>query len=271
MRLRFVLDDEFVPGGNYDSRIGNSVSLYIFKDKVLTFSRVIPYEEIKEGREYVIRKTEATSGNLDMVAWAVPAGGNNALIPVYAMGDKFEQQTVRLEAMTRADLYKPILGDRFLSTVEAVEKIDRPSSHTFQMQYGMCRIRVNIIDETGVFARPGAAPCVLLDGVMSQMNLQKKGVGPEATVETALSCESGDNINFSTGDFGVLPSADWQTVSVRIVCAGEVVATLTVPKENLPTGAKAGAYLIFEYRIDASEFLVTIDDFTHKIVIIDRI
>lgn len=270
MLLAFYLHDDY-ESGDYDSKVGNDVALYIFKDKKLSYSNIIPYSEIQGGKEYAIRKTPEIAGNLELIAWAVPLHGDNSLIPQYQIGDLFDYQFMEHAAARAEERLAPICYDIHLGNVSSVEAINKPTSHLINMPYAPCRVEVRIHDASGEIdaSQPDKPPHVLVSGVMSQMNLHKQGVGNPAVVKVPLSSDDGET--YATGRFGVLPSSEGQTVSVQVIGNDNVMATLTVPENNLPKGAESGGLLIFEYALGETSFTITINDFTQKIEIVNGI
>ena len=271
MRLVFYLSDIYEPSANYDSKVGNDITLYIFKDKRLTYKNVIPYSEIEGGKEYVIRKTPDISGNLELIAWAVPKPRLVSGIPDYQIGYLFDDQLISYVATRAETHFVPLEYDIHLGSASAVEPIDAATTHSINMLYAPCRVEVRIrdIDDILEASTSGNDMHVLTQGVMSQMNLRKQGVGSTAIVNAPLSCPSGDGENYTTGRFGVLPSAAGQTVSVKVMSNDKEVVTLTVPQGTLPKGAESGDLLIFEYTLGDPFFVITIADYTVKIEIVE--
>jgi hypothetical protein len=49
------------------------------------------------------------------------------------------------------------------------------------------------------------------------------------------------------------------------------VATLNVPRENMPKGAEAGGLLVFEYTINSGNFTLTVNGYRVNIYNVDRV
>jgi len=275
MHLIFYLDDNYEPH-TYDTKVANDVTLYIFKDNRLTYSNIIPYSEIAGGKEYVLRKTPEISGNIELIAWAVPPHRDLAFIPEYRFGDLFDDLFKRMEVdlSTRAETrYKPLFYDIHMGNATSVEAIDEPTRHMINMLYAPCRVEVRLHDQLGAIdvSQPDKPPYVLVHGVMSQMNLRKQGTGEPAVVNVPLICSDVDDERYHTGRFGVLPSSEGQIVSVQIISLDNVVTTLTVPTNTLPKGAYSGGLLIFDYTIGETYFYIEIDGWTIRIQIVEGI
>lgn len=269
MYLTFSIDDPHEPDV-FDSRLGGDVMLYIFKDKQVVSGTLIPYEKISGGKEYVIRKDENHSGNLDLVAWAVRTGADAASIPQLSPGDNLYDVYRRLRQMTRAETeHHPSTDSLHVARITTVEAIDEQTRHELGLNYSDCRVEVRVTDNDGVLSQPGSDPCVRVYGTMTDMNMDRRGDGSAATVCATLGCPSGDKVCYTTGRFGVMPSAEGQTVSVKVYDGSRTVATLDVPQSLLPEGAVSGGLLIFEYTLNAPQFTVEVDGFRHNVVIID--
>ncbi len=263
LRVRFNLADEFDAGGHYDSSVGNDVMLYIFKDKKLTHASLVPFDAIKQGAHHAITKTPETTGDLDFVAWAVPHGErlHDRHTP-YTLGDGFDDKYMEHGMSTRADdFYTPVYHRLYKGHLSETVSAEGHSDHTIDVAPAACRVAVNVVDNFGALDDPGAAPGVLVEGVMSRMNHTGHGTGEPATVAAPFQ-PSGDGVNYTTSTFGVLPSAAGQTVSVKIIAGGGTIATLTLPG-NKP--AVSGGMLVFDYVLDAPYFEITIGDWTEKI------
>jgi len=109
IRLTFVYEKA---GKGYDEVIGNDVHLRLYKDGIIFLDRIIPYGEIAGEKEYVIKKQ--VTGEIDVVAWAVPAKEEFvASIPeVPQSGSKF-QEKVTIQPRTRSRMYQS-MGHLFL-------------------------------------------------------------------------------------------------------------------------------------------------------------
>ncbi len=267
MYLTFDVDDSYEPS-TYDARIANDVMLYIFKDERVVSGTLIPYDKISGKKDYVIRKDADHSGHLDIVAWAVPAGQNPSCIPQLSIGDDLSDIYRTLQP-TRTDDCCATTLDLQVKRKQSTEAVDEETRHNLGLNYSDCRMEVRITDNDNVLSQPGSNPEVCVYGTMTSMDMDMKGVGNAAAVHSDLNCPSDDAVNFTTGRFGVLPSANGQVVSVNIGDGTKMVATLTVPTSALPQGAVSGGLIIFEYTLNQPEFTIIIDGFRQNIVITD--
>ncbi len=151
MYLSFHMEDEFV-SGDYDSRIGHEVLLYIFKDNRLAYSEYIPYASIAKGKEYAIDKTSEILGDLKIVTWAVPigetetkndgtVGSNNSVSnyhPDYKIGDKFDEKYLEHTPMgiyVEDDHHHPYYHELYIGRMDVAElDIDRETHHRVVMK-----------------------------------------------------------------------------------------------------------------------------------------
>lgn len=266
MTLSFYLDDEHVPG-TYDTRVGNDVLLHIFRDDRLVSTLDIPYAEIQSGKEYTIRKTAGMDGNLELVAWAVPPSKTTAYIPSCAIGGRLEDHYLSMEWFTRAMvLNNPRLCDIYLGRISSTEPVDKHTTHKVAMIHAGCRITVNITDERGAL---DAASRACANGTMSRMNMSKEGFGTDALVYIDLDCPTGNALNYTTGQFSVLPSPEGQELSIGILNTNGSLTTLTVPQDNMPRGAQAGDFIVFDYILGQTTFALTINGFRQVLSSVD--
>ena len=270
MRLSFRLEDAY-EAGTYDTRIANDVLLYIFRDKRCVESILIPYAEIQSEKEYVIRKNELY-GSLDLVAWAVPAGVDDQLIPAFENGKNLGDCRLELNALTRVEDYEPYVCDLYLGRVSTNETIDVETSHKVDMIHSSCRVEVNVIDVGTSLSSGAADPKVCVYGSMHQMDMDKNGMGNVACVNTSLGCPSGDGTSYSTGRFGILPSTSEQVLSVEIYNGSQLLATLSTPtNSDSPISSAAGGLIVFDYVLGEAYFWLTVGDYREKIEIIKGI
>lgn len=270
MHLTFSVEDPY-EDGTYDSRLATDVMLYIFKDKRVVSKTLIPYENISNGKPHTIRKDQTTSGNLDIIAWAVPAsGGDPTSIPQLSMGDNLSDVYRQLVPLSRAvsDCH-PSMCMLHVARKTTREAIDSETRHNLGLNYSDCRVEVRVTDNNFILSQPGCDPKVMIRGTMTRMDMDFKGCGDEAIVHNKLLCPSADSRNYSTGRIGLMPSAEGQTLSVDISNGVQNLITLDAPANLLPLGAFSGGLIIFEYTLNAPEFTIVVNGFRHNVVIID--
>jgi hypothetical protein len=257
--------------GDFDERIGNDVLLYIFQDNVCVERMVVPYSEIAKGKSYVIRKTEQISGNLQMVAWAVPKNGNASVLPSWQIGAPLGSTDISLETLGDAGHYAAVNNNLYLGTLSVNEKINEPTSYSIGMNYSYCRVEVHITEPTGSILNVPEGAGIHVLGSKSGMNMQLLGTGANAVVVTDLKNPNSDGIHFTTGRFGIFPSAEGETIRIEIYAGDARVAILNVPRENMPKGAEAGGLLVFEYEINSGYFFLTVNGYRVNIYDVDRV
>ncbi|MDR2815322.1 MAG: FimB/Mfa2 family fimbrial subunit [Proteiniphilum sp.] len=267
MQVSFYVDDRF-EAGDFDARIGNDVLLYIFQNDICVEKDTVPYSQIAQGGSYTIHKTDQISGNLQMVAWAVPANATDAdVVPAWPLGYRFGSGEISLQSHTRLGFYAPITKQLYLGMLAVDnEKINEPTSHPIGMNYSYCRVEVRITDPSGsVLSTSGVADVHVL-GSMSRMNRQLQGTGDRATVLKELGNPSNDSVSYTTGRFGILPSSSGETISIEIYAGDVRIATLTGPN-----GAEAGGLMIFEYTLDTDSFTLIVDGYRVNVYNVDRV
>jgi hypothetical protein len=285
MYVSFELEDESLPG-DFDSRVGHDVLLYIFRDDILTYSHLIPYDSIANRAEYAIEKTPAITGNLKMVAWAVPddiidhhhngeaLNIHNARHREYDLGSRFDQHFLNASAIDD-DHHAPIHHERYIGTPDLIgdEPMSRDSHVDIVMRPATGRIIVNITDPNNYLGKTNGEPHVVVDGTMSQMNLSKQGVGEQVRVrtgigETSPATRAAEGTTHTTEIFGVMPSEPGRTLNVNIMNGTELVETLSVrTDERRHQAIESGELLEFDYVIGSGAFNLTIEGWTERIVI----
>jgi hypothetical protein len=284
MYVSFALQDDFLKG-DFDSRIGNDVLLYIFQDDILTCSRSIPYDSIAGGKSYAIPKTPAMLGDVKLVAWAVKRDVmdqyhdsrleiHNERHSNYAMDTRFEDQFVTQSML--GEYYTPIHYDRYLGVTEPIGEITwkEHSHHDVVLQPATGRIIVNITDPGNLFGNTEGESHVVVNGVMSKMNLNKEGIGTRAAVRTALNetsaaTRAAGGPTHTTDMFGVLPSKSGQTLSIEIMNGTQRLETLSVyTDDNLHQSIEAGDLLVFDYTLKSSTFTLTVGNWSENITIV---
>ena len=285
------MDDEFLEG-DYDSRIQNDVLLYIFKDDLFVYSRQIPYDSIARGVEYPIDKMREVTGDLKFVAWAVKRdvsdrfnGGETLTIhderhPRYDFGSRFQDHLISMSPIDpdyENGHYLPINNERYIGVLDPTEEEDwdHNSYHKIKMRSAPGRIIVNITDKIDALGEGQEEAYALVSGVMSQMSLDKEGLGTPVSVRAELeaapaSTRAETGTTHTTGIFGVLPSSQGQRLSVDIMRGTEKLETMTVyTNDHLHEKIESGELLEFDYVLDTDEFTITVGSWTQKISIVD--
>jgi hypothetical protein len=283
MYVNFELKDDFLEG-NFDSRIGNDVLLYIFQDDILTYSHLIPYDSIAGGISYAIPKTPAILGNVKLVAWAVKRDVmdqyhdtrleiHNERHSIYEAGSRFGDQFVTQSML--GENYIPIHHERYLGVTESRNVTwEQHSNHTVTLKSATGRIIVNITDPGNLFNNTEGEPHVIVEGVMSKMNLELQGSGNRAKVrtdlfETSASTRAVTGATHTTELFGVLPSESGQTLNVHIMNGTQRLETLRVyTDDKLHQSVESGELLVFDYTLKSSTFTLTVGNWSENITIV---
>lgn len=231
--LLFSHHCEYDPDKSFDNWIANDILLCIYKDKTLRHTELIPYERIGNGKAYSYPKRYG--GNIDIVAWAVPARSPYHQVPDFVLGEHFDSKFLEMQPRTRAARYESFDDNIYLGIESlADDDITVETTHEIRMISGPCQVSVAIEDPSGYFNDPDKELHVLVEGVMSRMNLTYKGMGEQAGVYKGLHLESTGL--HSTGYFGVLPSADDQTVDVSVYYGGVLMVTVHTGEKAVSGG-----------------------------------
>ena len=279
MYVSFEMNDPYLEG-DFDSRIGSDVLLYIFRNDTLTYTKTIPYDSIAEGTEYAILKTPQILGDITLVAWAVPETRNVAIHetgdhPEYVLGSSFDEQFLKhtqTDSRGPGVYYTPQPHERYLGTMKVTEYEGRTSNHRIEMLPAPGRIIVNLTDPGNLLSSTPGESYVVVDGVLSQMGLDKKGSGDPILVRSDLFEDPASRAaadRFHTTDvFGVLPSEPGKSVSVQIMNGTQILQTLRVySDDNLHQIIESGELLEFDYEVGSSEFSISVNGFTQKIIV----
>lgn len=241
----------------FDSRIGNGVELQIYYGGVWHSTRIIPYERIANGRKYSFRKTK--SERVQLIAFAVPHGGDERLIPQASEGMRFDEQSVRMADAVRSRAIEQILpkdGDIFVGILDIEEPFEKESTHEVPMRDVMCR--VNVILEGAVQFHtmfPASEPSIGLLGTSRSMivsNGQR-----EATEVEVLSALTEEENNLETPVMRVLPSPDGvETLSVNFFKDRDVLAFPVFETDEI---AEADKDITIIYRLSGTTLTITLE------------
>lgn len=231
--LLFTHYCEYDSDESFDNWIANDVFLCIYKDKTLRHTELIPYERIKNGKIYSYPKRY--DGDIDIVAWAVPARSPYHDVPDFVLGEHFDSKFLEMQPRTRATRYESFDDNIYLG-VESLtdDDITVETTHNIRMINSACQVLVTLEDPSDYFNDPKKELHVLVEGVMSRMNLNYRGFGEQAEVHKNMHLESAGLR--STGYFGVLPSADDQTVDVSVYYGGVLMVTVRTGEKAVSGG-----------------------------------
>lgn len=242
----------------YDSRIGNDVELQIYYGGVWHSTRLIPYERIAGGRPYNFRKTRSES--IQIIAYAVPKGGNGGLIPQAAQGARFQEQVVRMaDAAVRSranECCVPKDGDIFAGVLDIEESYLVESTCEVPMKALTCRVTV-MLEGAGLFFKkfPDADPSVGLQGTSREVFIYS-GRREGKDVEVVSPLKRVDD-NLETPVMRVLPSPDGiETLSVNFFRLGDELA---FPVFRTAEVAEPDSDIIIIYRMGETEITITLE------------
>ena len=136
------------------------------------------------------------------------------------------------------------------------------------------RVIVNITDPGNYLDGRTGEPHIIVGGAMSEMDLQRRGIGSKINVragldETPAKTRDETGITHTTEIFGVLPSQAGQTLSVDVMNGTQKLQTLVVhTDDSLHQAISSGELLEFDYVLNSSMFTITVGPWTKKITII---
>jgi hypothetical protein len=224
-----------------------------------------------------------------MVAWAVPEdiddhhhGGvkltiHNERHLAYAPGSHFDSH--KLSASPIEDGYHaPIHHERYVGMLDHIQSVslNEDSRHEIFMSPATGRIVVDITDPGDLLGKTDGEPHVVVNGTMSQMNLDKEGVGSQISVKTPLdetspATRATNGATHTSELFGVMPSEPGRTLSVAIMNGDQLIQTLSVTTdERRHQAIRSGELLEFDYVIGSAEFNLTVGSWTERIVIDEK-
>lgn len=232
---------------NFDDWIANDVVLHVYQDKKLKLIKHIPYAQIGQGQTFsYIKQCE---GEVDIVCWAVK-NASATLVPSANIEQDYWEQLLTVQKRT---WYQTHVTDLFLGT-EAVtdDCLTENSTHHIKMINTAYLMTVNLITAEPLQTRADDL-YVVVDGVMNTENLLYQGLGEAVETKADFSTSYTDG-TYTTSVFGVLPSADAQTVSLAVYSGDTRIATVRTPEK-----AVAGGRMIVDINLGVSISIVVND------------
>ncbi|MCD7935801.1 MAG: FimB/Mfa2 family fimbrial subunit [Tannerellaceae bacterium] len=211
LRLTFLHDRS---AEEFDRVIGNDIHLLLYNNDVLESVRVIPYEVIAGGKDYLIRKEY--TGTIDIVAFASPVSEPVVEpLPEYGGLDKKSESTIQMRSASQAHEYQS-MGSIYLG-VESYEEKDITRETVCPVSLINCISKVSVSVYAGdefLLSDSSAPPRIELSGCKSNMNLDFEPGGDDVTIPAGLEYNSEKGC-FESGVQGMLPSAADQYLTVQ--------------------------------------------------------
>ncbi|MCC8142898.1 MAG: FimB/Mfa2 family fimbrial subunit [Tannerellaceae bacterium] len=218
---------------NYDEAIGNDVHLRIYRNNKLHSAGIIPYSQIKDGKEYRIKKE--VTGEIDVVAWAALANEDFvAEIPAPSEDEMITGELLTMSPITRATVYSSI-GQLYLGTFTHEEE-DLTAETAFPVNMNDCIAQFTAtIHNVPEYYEPGQTETVWLEieGTKSQMDIRFTPKGEDAIVMVEFT-EIENNEILKTSKHGLLPSAQDQYLAVRVYRGDELQGTIYTEIQSRP-------------------------------------
>jgi len=218
---------------DYDAAIGNDIHLRIYKNNYLNFAGIIPYDRIEGGKEYRLLK-EAT-GEIDVVAWAVPANEDHIIdIPTPSQDESITGELLTVQPITRAIAYNSV-GRLYLGT-STYEENDLASETKVPVLMNNCVAQFSAtIHNVPEYYEPGQTETVWLEiaGTKSQMDIHFTPKGDDAVIMAEFT-EKDDNGILNTNKHSLLPSADDQFLEVKVYRGDEYQGMIYTDIQSRP-------------------------------------
>ncbi|MCD8041700.1 MAG: FimB/Mfa2 family fimbrial subunit [Tannerellaceae bacterium] len=219
----------------YDETIGNDIHLRIYKDDVLYSTGIIPYENIKKGKEHRIRKD--MTGEIDIVAWAVPTQEEFVgEIPTPSANQSKTDEVLAMKTSTRTTTYHESMGELYLGTFTHQEdNILTDTEYAISMGDCISQFTAAIHNMPELYtAGQEETVWLMVHGTKSEMDIQFNPQGEDAAVRTEF-IEYTEGI-IKTDRHGLLPSAKDQYIKVDIYKGDEFRGTIKTQIQSIPGG-----------------------------------
>ncbi|MCC8155336.1 MAG: FimB/Mfa2 family fimbrial subunit [Tannerellaceae bacterium] len=219
-------------GKNYDEAIGNDIHLRIYKDNVLHSSGVISYEDIKGGKEYRIRKE--VTGDMDIIAWAVPAGEEFiGEIPEPAPDKSKKGEMLMMQSTSRGGNFES-MGYLYLGTYNYYDTdITEGVRIEVPMMDCICQFTATLQGNPDIYTSDQKEPVWFeIHGTKSGMDLEFNPLGDDAVVPAELNED--ENGILRTQMHGLLPSDEGQLISVKAYKGDTHIFTVHTDHQSRP-------------------------------------
>lgn len=201
--------------------IEGNVHLHIYTGGLLDTVLVVPAEELAKEKRYPL--PNHYSGEITLVAWAVAKGGSEIYgIPEGIPGKSIKEKRVRLQPVSGSieEEFRPIgflhSGQTSFDTGNQTESQIIP----VPLKPSVSRLNIQIRNNAPVTkATPPEEVNIQVYGTCGEMDFDLKPCGKAVTVPVRCPFNEKEN-RWETGEVCLLPSAEDQTVSIRIMPAG---------------------------------------------------
>jgi len=186
----------------YDEVIGNDVDLRIYKNNIFYSRQIIPYEEIKGGNEYLIKKE--FTGEVDIIAWAIPTREQlvGTIPDVPESGEKIAQRVTNRS-----------IGHLYLGKVEYQDN-DISQQVKVKLPMNDCIARFTAAFHTKTeeleSEHPNAPTRIDIHGTTTEMDINFTPTGEEAVINVPF-VEKDKNGVLRTAKHALLPAATENT------------------------------------------------------------
>lgn len=206
------LHDESAEG--YDEEIAGDVHLRIYQDNVLYDSGIVSYAEIRGGREYRVRKE--VTGEIDIVAWAVPSLSEfTEKIPEVSEDKERTGELLVMEPATRQGTYRS-LGSLYLGTFTHDEtSLTTETKYPISMKSCVAKFTATIHNVSELY-EPGQQEeiYIIIHGSKAEMDVDLTPKGEDAPVAADFTEVLAPGI-IKTKEHGLLPTAEGEYLSIE--------------------------------------------------------
>lgn len=217
----------------FDGTIGNDVQVYLYKDDYLCQTLKIPYGQIRGGKKVRIYKT--FDGPFQIAAWAVPKGGNAAIIPLPEDQSNFSTSVIgHNDIMSYAITHYAPIDDIYLGVVKENNDKIRPDAHYIvPMKDLLCRVNVFVESVLLEDASASGDSKIHLKGSARAETLEMEPYGEEICVDAGLNQQTQTGF-IRTPTLGIMPSFQGKHLSVIAQCGDRTVLTVETGELAVP-------------------------------------
>lgn len=205
----------------FNDKIGSDVLLHIYnQDRLHGSSTIISYEDIQSGAPYVINKT--FSGKTNIIAWAVPATGDAALLEGCSIDQNYPSAYFSLPLINHNSLiYSPGTSELYLGKISVVENTEENCHHTISLYNVFCSLSVDIVNKEYFSSQYTGTVEIQIAGTSSGFLINNYQPHGDTAIVRSPFIEKDDHL--TTNVLGILPSVrDWND-KIQTICLSVLV------------------------------------------------
>ncbi|MCD8176773.1 MAG: FimB/Mfa2 family fimbrial subunit [Tannerellaceae bacterium] len=230
----------------FDQVIASDIYFHLYHEEIVKTMLVLPFDIIKGGRTYGIRKEQ--TGEMEVIAWAVPATETiSGEIPQAANGSRKEEAKIEIQPI-QGGLYKPLDFLHRGSARWTETELTGNTGITVSLTPAVSRLRVILYDE-GTYT-PENSPGIEVAGLQKELTIDLEPTGADIVIDGSLHLAYEEN-QWHTGWICLPPSAAGKTLSVKVIPAGQTGFTVYTTYESV-----AGDDIVLEIKGKLVRFFV---------------